>query len=722
MRYNTTTARTLLLSLLLLTFTTAARPAPADDSVNNQNDYDETARVARISLLTGDVSLRRAGSHKWERATLNFPLVEGDRLATGAGARVELQIDARNFVRVGEYATLDVVTLRAEGVALSLPEGTATLRLARFDRAKEYFEIDAPKTTIAAEQTGLYRLDVAQNGNVRVTVRDGARARLYSDTSGFTLRGGRTAELTYDNAGEGDWQFTAARDGDNWDTWINDRERYLAARLRYDNRERYYDQDIWGAEELDAYGDWVYARDYGYVWRPHVTAISRYNNWAPYRYGHWTWCPPYGWTWVGDEAWGWAPYHYGRWVYQDNYWCWAPRGYDHYYHQRSWWRPALVAFVFINNNANIAWYPLGYHQRDPHARYYRQPDRLTPLRADQVGNLQRINPIYQRAVTSLPARDFGNGRVRAQPADDALARNTINSDPVRGRLPVRPVDDNGNTLTGRPALAERPRLGVAADTGAGAAQRRLPERPTGAGTRRPGIALDEELQRGRIFNNRAPRSNAPDANTGADVNRDERNTGAVTRPARPPRSTNPDINSSDNDPRNTPRPDRPVRTDEENVRPRDPVINDWPERKRTVDRPVAQPGDSDQPQPDARRERTVPPERIDAPDERRPTPVPRIERPESYERPEPHVERAAPPREERTQPREERPQPREERHEERPAAPPPQREEHTAPPPREERSAPPPERSAPPPAREERHAEPAREREAPTKERPPQLH
>src|SRR2546423_3803203 len=183
MRYMNT-ARSLLLSILLLM--SAAIVVCADD-VDDRNDYDETARVARISLIAGDVSLQRAGTHKWEHAALNFPLVEGDRLATGADSHVEIQIDARNFVRVGAYATIDIVTLRAEGVALSLPEGTATVRLARFDHAREYFEIDAPKTTIAAELTGLYRLDVTKDGRVRVTARDGGRARLYSDTSGFTL-------------------------------------------------------------------------------------------------------------------------------------------------------------------------------------------------------------------------------------------------------------------------------------------------------------------------------------------------------------------------------------------------------------------------------------------------------------------------------------------------------------------------------------------------------
>ncbi|MCA1556631.1 MAG: FecR domain-containing protein [Acidobacteria bacterium] len=161
--------------------------AAANATFDEEDDagYEETARVVRVSLIRGDVSLRRAGSKNWEKATLNLPLVEGDRLATGADARLEIQIDARNFIRLGEYATLDIVTLRDEGVALSLPEGTATLRLASFDDKREYFEIDAPKTTLAAEQKGSYRLDVAQNGNVRAQTATGNYPARVAQTTGM---------------------------------------------------------------------------------------------------------------------------------------------------------------------------------------------------------------------------------------------------------------------------------------------------------------------------------------------------------------------------------------------------------------------------------------------------------------------------------------------------------------------------------------------------------
>ena len=129
---------------------------------------------------------------------------------------------------------------------------------------------------------------------MRVTVRDGGSARIYSNTSGFALRDGRTAELMLTGETAGDWEFFVAATTDAIDDWVNDRERYLAQRLKYD--VKYFDEYVWGGEDLDAYGDWNYTEDFGWIWRPRATVISAYHDWAPYRYGHWTWCPPYGWT------------------------------------------------------------------------------------------------------------------------------------------------------------------------------------------------------------------------------------------------------------------------------------------------------------------------------------------------------------------------------------------------------------------------------------------
>src|ERR1043165_3375042 len=503
MRSHHSSPRTLLflLSALLLISVTAR----ADDD-NTDDEYEEHARVLRVSLLKGEVTLQRAGSDEWEQAQANAPLVEGDTLATARGARLEIQADARNFIRLGENSVIRVVTLRDEGIALSLSEGTATIRLAQFDRDKEYFEVDAPKTTVAAERAGLYRIDVDP-------------------------RSVRAARLTYGDGADGDdWDVSAAAALDGWDDWNGERERDLAARLRYEGRERYYDPEVYGAEELDSYGDWEYTNDYGYVWRPSITVVNNYSDWAPYRYGHWDWCPPYGWTWVADEPWGWAPYHYGRWVYYNNNWAWAPRGYGYRY-RHAWWRPALVAFVNVDfgSERRVCWYPLTYGQRDPRGRWWsRRFDPNSPHRAGGADRPPRANP-WLRAVSSGREHEFGGTKVRALPAGTDIAQRALSTEPVRN-LPFtrgggqRVGDRDGQGRDGRDGQGREGRDGASGGRMKGAngrevlvinrpapvmPPRAVPERSTGATRRTPGVPLDEALRRTRVFNNRQPRVAPP---------------------------------------------------------------------------------------------------------------------------------------------------------------------------------------------------------------------
>ncbi|HVF67434.1 MAG TPA: DUF6600 domain-containing protein [Pyrinomonadaceae bacterium] len=677
-------AALLCLLATLLLCPTAARAA--DDTTDDE--YEEHARVLRVSLTKGEVSLLRAGESEWERARLNTPLVEGDTLSTGRDSRLEIQADSRNFIRVGPDSVLKVVTLRDEGIALSVSEGTATFRLSRFDKDKEYFEVDAPRTTVAAERTGQYRVDVLPDGAVRVTVREDGRARVYSNNSGFELRSGRTASLYVDNSGEADWDLSRAADFDEWDSWNREREQYLSARLKYEGRERYYDEEVYGAEDLDLYGDWTYTSDYGYVWRPHTTVVNNYYNWAPYRYGRWVWCNPYGWTWVADEDWGWAPYHYGRWVYYNNNWCWAPRGYGYHY-RRAWWRPALVAFVNINigSDRHVCWYPLTYGQRDPRGRWWsRRNEPLTPLRRRDIDRLHRANPALLRAVTTARAREFGVENLRARPAAQDVAQRALTSEPVlRGQLPAtrpngpRVLNPTGGEVNNRVRGANgREVLTIVRPAPVGPA-RALPNRDTGAAARTPGVALDSELRRTRVFNNREPRV-APDVPAGTQGGVDT--TGAVTRPDSPRR------NQSDSGGEETRRV-RPVRT------------------APTIDAPRTDTDASPRTNGDSERVRRREPDtRNDDAGVPRVRPVrPRYEQPPVNSQPRDEERPSAPPVINR-------PEPRTRPHEDRPSAPPPRREDPA--PSRPERSAPPPEprREAPPPRQEQPR------QEAPRQERP----
>ena len=56
---------------------------------------DPPTRVARLGYISGAVSFSPAGENDWVQATVNRPLITGDRLWVDAGARAELQVGSR---------------------------------------------------------------------------------------------------------------------------------------------------------------------------------------------------------------------------------------------------------------------------------------------------------------------------------------------------------------------------------------------------------------------------------------------------------------------------------------------------------------------------------------------------------------------------------------------------------------------------------------------------
>ncbi len=98
-------------------------------------------------------------------------------------------------------------------------------------------------------------------------------------------------------------------------------------------------------------GEWVQAGNYGYCFRPRVSA-----DWRPYRDGHWVWSDR-GWYWDSNERFAWATYHYGRWAnLEKTGWCWIPG---------NQWAPAWVSWR--QSDENVGWAPL-----PPEAAYSEQ--------------------------------------------------------------------------------------------------------------------------------------------------------------------------------------------------------------------------------------------------------------------------------------------------------------------------------------------------------------
>ena len=631
---------------------------------------DVTARTARISFLSGGVRIKRADQTNWERATNNLPVVEGDEMAIDKNARLEIQFDSASYLRLSENARLKVTTLRDEGIALSLPNGTASLRVLSFDKDRSYFEIDAPGTTISVERAGMYRVDAGNQNDspVRVAATDSGQARVYSENSGFTLKSGRSATVQLTGNYAGEWETAdASRYADDFDRWTLDRDAVIAKRLRDAGYDKYYDREMYGAEDLSEYGEWIYTKRYGYVWKPYRNSTASYAEWSPYRYGQWRWVPPYGWTWVNDEPWGYATYHHGRWVYDDDNWYWSP--YPQNRGRRSWWRPALVVVSYIADN--ICWYPLpygdGYYNYNSY--YYNNRRRYNTTIINNNTTVVVVNPTPTpprpilsataaleggltppTGVITVPASDFGRNKIKFDNAPSDLAVKALAVNPSKSiKPPALPTFKELNGDVSQDILVSNPKINRAETS-----------IRTGATVRTSGASTGETLRNERIFGNRPPIEKAPGKENQTDGGDQTpiRSTGAVKRQ---PRSEFPADNNQ------TPIRQLPTRETKENFPNGDPIRQTG--RVKTEDG-----GNSAPVKPRREREiRDLPPP-VDTP--------PRIEREERVEKP--RRERQQVPREE--QPVRPEPPRREERRQEPVRAEPPHREEpvRQPPPPKQE--------------------------------------
>jgi hypothetical protein len=310
---------------------------------------------------------------------------------------------------------------------------------------------------------------------------------------------------------------SASQYADAFDSWALDRDAAFAGRLRTANYDEYYDRDMYGAEDLNNYGDWVHTNTYGYLWRPYGSSIRGYANWSPYRYGQWRWLSPFGWTWINDEPWGWATYHYGRWIFTAGGWYWSPYGY--YRTSRSWWSPALIGLDLFNDY--WYWYPLPYYYAYYDYNYYwgghrhhRGGDRNphpTPTPTPGPGpsptpggggrpprERMPIEPVGgavpPTCVVVVPKQDFGTGKrsfdiAPLTTAKAVLAKPLAKIDPVAA-LPQ--FED----VSGRLSRDIKPAKPLYTKS--------LTEAPTGAMERKAGAPIGTELQKRRIYGERQP--------------------------------------------------------------------------------------------------------------------------------------------------------------------------------------------------------------------------
>jgi hypothetical protein len=365
---------------------------------------DVPGRVARLSLIEGDVSIAPAGTEELTEAVLNRPLTSGDRVLVDSGGRAELQIGNATIYLDGGSG-LSLVELSDGALRASLTEGTAVIRVRR-KQADEIFEVATPTTTVELLRPGEYSVEVDPDGKLtQVHTRSGEAEVTAGDGEPYVLSAKQQGKFT--GAEKLTARINELGERTEFESFANDRER----RDLESRSAKYVSRDVIGYEDLDEHGEWIEEPEYGHVWRPRLVD----TNWVPYRYGRWAFIAPWGWTWIDHARWGFAPFHYGRWAYSRSRWCWVPGP----RRLRPIYAPALVGWtgrstlnVSIAFGGGVGWFPLAPREIFvPHYRYSRRYARNVNISNTIIinNNTTFINNIYR----SGGRQGWGNGRQSA---------------------------------------------------------------------------------------------------------------------------------------------------------------------------------------------------------------------------------------------------------------------------------------------------------------------
>lgn len=437
-----------------------------------EDGNNAAANPMRLSYAEGDVSFWRYGATDWVQAQLNTPLAVGDSLYVGSDGDLELEMGSRAFVRADDDTQLTLVNQTSDFTQFKITSGRVTLDL-RTLPAGNSVELDTPNAVFTIDHVGYYRVDV--DGDVHFITRRGGRAMMVP-AGGQAMSINPSEEIVVQGTVVAQAETYVAPEIDSWDRWNYDRTEGLLDAVS----ERYLPYGVAGASDLDHYGNWRVAPDYGPIWVPDSVP----PGWAPYSAGSWSWDPYYQWTWIDDAPWGWAPFHYGRWVYLGGYWAWAPGPVM----RHPVYAPALVAFFDVGPNvsmgissAGMGWVALSWGE--PLMPWWGQPNFVgrpwwggwggpRVVNNVVVHNTTHVNVNHityhnthvNNAVVATTHEHFGNGHVHDAPVH---VTQTQGLEHVRGALPVKPGPaslvagaHNGtrppDSMLSRPVVATRP--------------------------------------------------------------------------------------------------------------------------------------------------------------------------------------------------------------------------------------------------------------------------
>lgn len=246
--------------------------------------YVISAEAGNVNFIEGPVTISRTTGRsgyllKGDRIKI------GDRISTEANSKVEVLLNPGSYLRLGGNSSFEFLDTSLDNLQVQLNRGSAMFEVITTNDFT--FTIMTPKADFNVVKSGIYRVDVLEDGTGRIEVRKG-RATIGDDDEA-RVKKGRSATVDGDSVAV---ERFDRGERDNLEEWSRDRAKQLDRindRLERDNlrNSMIYGFDARRWSFYDSFGLWVY------------DPFSFNYCFVPFGYG---WRSPYGYK-YGRDIW-----------------------------------------------------------------------------------------------------------------------------------------------------------------------------------------------------------------------------------------------------------------------------------------------------------------------------------------------------------------------------------------------------------------------------------
>lgn len=443
-----------------------------------------------------DAVVLREGQHTPEVADLNLPISPGDTIRTGE-RRCEIQFDTGTILRLDRNSELKIETVLAQSLSsknqltnLLLKRGQIFVMYKRYIR-KEIFQIITQNAAVKLNHKSVAMILARPEGVTDVLIKEGKAHMLYGANENAirtgTVKKTQMVTVTAQHKMVPS-EYTASADFEEWNAKINkefldihEDKSVMPLPIQRLPRAVYYFAHKYGS----LYGEWLWDRYYGYVWRPFLNDRSYPGGgrWMPYAHGRWTSVQGHL-FWVPYERWGWVPYHLGIWMWNKKKgWLWipgsvfAPAWVDWtYYGGFFCWRPWMLmdwyAFGVLMDGQFPYFAYLAHPSDDPYmipgplnsrvnsARHVLTKDQLKSKKALPYPMPKEFKGTYKKVVAALKkGEDWVLSPLEEIPNHMMIVRTEdLNASEIHKKnvsLSILPRDENGLLLFQEPLQDSR---------------------------------------------------------------------------------------------------------------------------------------------------------------------------------------------------------------------------------------------------------------------------